>query len=250
MEESILPNDDQIDPIDDDEDISVNEDVGDDMDTSAHADDVEEVKEELPVERRSKRLASKPKQMRRNLEDFGLVKGERLWKEKEKKQFLDACAQFGSKEVRQISEQIPTKHFDVVKNLILREKRNQNYTIETQFVEDSGESAVLDDGEFKGRGGSRPRGRIDLPDATPQGQIVEVLKRRQRNAPIEMWIDSAESKVAELEKKTRKHDPSFNGDYSSIIPSMLQVRGVHIYRLLDTGYAVLYNVGLNYLLLL
>ena len=232
MEESILPNDDQMDPIEDDEDISVNDEVGDDMDISvedSHIKDVEEVKEELPVERRSKRLASKPRQMRRNLEDFGLVKGERLWKEKEKKQFLDACAQLGSKEVREISEQIPTKHFDVVKNLILREKRNQNYTIETQFVEDSGESAVLDDGEFKGRGGSRPRGRIDLPDATPQGQIVEVLKRRQRNAPIEMWIDSAESKVAELEKKTRKHDPSFNGDYSSIIPSMLQVRGIHIY---------------------
>ena len=172
--------------------------------------------------RRSKRLADKPS-TRQKMEDYGLVKGERLWKEFEKKLFLDACKVYGSKEGDKIAAKVPTKTADMVKSLIRREKQNQNYTIETRYVEaDTGESIVLDDGETGRR--KKPRQEmIDLPDATPQGKIVETLKRRARSAPIEMWIDATEKKVIAEERKQRGEEVKIPTDYSTIVPSMLQV---------------------------
>merc|ERR1719330_20257 len=62
---------------------------------------------------------------------------------------------------------------------------------------------------------------LDLPDATPQGEIVEVEKRRKRNAPIEKWIDSAESKLNDDLKKAGG-DTQQVVDYSPMVPKMLE----------------------------
>ena len=106
--------------------------------------------------------------------------------------------------------------FEMVKNLILREKKNQNFTIETQFIETDGSVTVLDDGE-NGKTTFNDN-KIDLPDATPQGKIVETLKRRNRNAPIEMWLDIMEKKIVDNQKISETP-----ADYSAIVSKMLQV---------------------------
>ena len=176
--------------------------------------------EEVP-ERRSKRLASKP-EYRQRLRDGDGARGEKLWREMEKKLFLQACKDHGTKNVEKIIEQLPSKAPDAVKTLILREKKNQNFTIETQFVEEGGQSVVLDDGENgkKKRSGEQ----TDLPDARPRGKIVEILKRRQRSAPIEKWIDVVESKVEDQARKLTGEGSTLSADYSSIIPKMFQVK--------------------------
>jgi len=175
-----------------------------------------------PEPRRSKRIANQPTTVRQNLQGLGLVKGERLWKEAEKKQFLEACKEFGSKEVDLIAEKIPTKYHQVVKNLIDREKRNQHFTIETKYVETDGVETVLDDGEKPRRGPKKKPSRIDLPDATPQGEIIEVLKRRKRNAPIEMWIDLMENTVSEVHESVEQSGSNRAADYSPLVPKLLQ----------------------------
>jgi len=177
--------------------------------------------EDYVPERRSRRLESKTNarlEERQRLIALGLIRGERFWKEFEKRTLLNACKEFGSKEVQKIVEKVPTKVPEKVKAFIQREKRNQNYTIETQFVENDGEAFVLDDGET---GRIRNQSKIDLPDATPQGQIVEILKRRERNAPIEKWLHAIEKKHSDEEKKLKEAGYDQAGNYSSIIPSLL-----------------------------
>ena len=227
---SMNDDDDDVDMVGDDLDIAADEntcdgvsnenvDIQDDTESPGPSSSKGE-KEKQP--RTSSRLASKPK-VRDKLEAMGLVKGVREWKESEKRQFLEACKMHGSKEVDLIAAGVPSKSADQVKNLIQREKKNQNYTIETRFIETGGDTVVLDDGEPRRRG--RPKGsgqtKLDLPDATPQGEVVEVEKRRKRNAPIEQWIDSAESKLDDELKKAggeRNHVV----DYSPIVPKMLE----------------------------
>ena len=72
--------------------------------------------------RKSTRLATKPR-VRDKLQAMGLVRGERLWKESEKRQFLDACKTYGTKDVDMIATGVPSKTYDVVKALIQKEKR-------------------------------------------------------------------------------------------------------------------------------
>ena len=109
-----------------------------------------------------------------------------------------------------------------MKALILREKKNQNFTIETQFVEEGGQAVVIDDGE---NGRVRRTGEeTDLPDARPRGKIVETLRRRQRSAPIEKWIDVVESRVEDQAKKLTGEGSTLSADYSSIVPNMFQVK--------------------------
>ena len=155
------------------------EDLEDFTEDAASDQPVKKQRVEVVAQRRSKRLASKPEN-RQRLRDSGLVRGEKLWKEMEKKLFLQACKDHGTKNVEKIIEQLPTKAPETVKAIILREKKNQNFTIETQFVEEGdGQTIVLDDGE-NGRK-KRTSEETDLPDARPRGKIVETLKRRQRN---------------------------------------------------------------------
>jgi len=177
--------------------------------------------EDYVPERRSKRLQTKTdarQQERNRLIDLGLIRGERFWKEFEKRTLLNACKEFGTKEVQKIIEKVPTKAPDKVIAFMQREKRNLNYTIETQFIENDGEAFVLDDGES---GRVRNKSRIDLPDITPQGQIVEILKRRQRNAPIEKWLHIIEKRDCEEEKKLKEAGFGQAGNYSSIVPNLL-----------------------------
>lgn len=177
--------------------------------------------EDYVPERRSRRIETithKKNQEHKRLVDLGLIRGERFWKEFEKKTLLNACKEYGTKEVKKIIEKVPTKTPENVKAFIQREKRNLNYTIETQYIENDGESFVLDDGE---NGRIRNKSRIDLPDATPQGQIVEILKRRERNAPIEKWIDTIEKRHSEEEKKLKEAGFEQAGNYSTIVPSLL-----------------------------
>ena len=176
---------------------------------------------EVVPERRSKRLASKPGS-RERLGDCGVERGEKLWREMEKKLFLQACKDHGTRNVEKIIEAIPSKAPDTVKSLILREKKNQNFTIETQFVEEGGQSVVIDDGE---NGRVRRTGEeTDLPNARPRGKIVETLRRRQRSAPIEKWIDVVESSVEDQARKQTGEGSTLSADYSSIIPTMFQVK--------------------------
>ena len=177
-------------------------------------------------QRRSKRLASKPGQRQRELDKlqgFGLVKGEKLWREMDKKLFLQACKEHGTKNIDGIIEKLSNKTAETVKALIQREKKNQNYTIETQFVEEDGNAIIIDDGENGRRFRNKKGDQIDLPSATPRGKIVEILRRRQRNAPIEMWIDVVEQRVGDRAKKTKAEGATHSADYSSILPTMLQV---------------------------
>jgi len=177
--------------------------------------------EDYIPERRSRRLQTKTNarlKERQRLLDLGLIRGERFWKEFEKKTLLTALKEFGTKEVERIIEKVPTKAPEKVKAFMQRERRNQNYTIETQFIENDGEAFVLDDGET---GRVRNQSRIDLPDTTPQGQIVEILKRRERNAPIEKWLHTIEKRHTDEEKKLKEAGFDQAGNYSSIIPSML-----------------------------
>jgi len=177
--------------------------------------------EDYVPERRSRRIQTKTSeklQERNRLIGLGLIRGERYWKEFEKKSLLNACKEFGTKEVKQIIEKVPTKPPEKVKAFMQREKRNLNYTIETQFIENDGESFVIDDGET---GRIRKKGRIDLPDVTPQGQIVEILKRRERNAPIEKWIDTIEKRHSAEENKLKEAGFEQAGNYSTIVPSLL-----------------------------
>ena len=177
---------------------------------------------EVGSERRSKRLASKPEH-RQKFQDSEAGRGEKLWKEMEKKLFLQACKDHGTRNVDKIIEQLPSKAPETVKTLIQREKKNQNFTIETQFVEEEGGRAVvIDDGE---NGRMRRTGEeTDLPDARPRGKIVETLKRRQRSAPIEKWLDVVETRVDDQARKLTGDGSSVSADYSSIVPTMFQVK--------------------------
>lgn len=175
-------------------------------------------------ERRSKRLEKKEEQRReqkRRMMQMGLIRQERYWNEEEKKTLLDACKEFGTKDWQKIVERVPTKSADIVRNLIVREKKNQNYTVRTEFRGDDGQVTIIDDGEGRQY---RKRGIIDLPDAKPKGKIVEITKRRERNAPIEQWISIIESNHAEEEGKLKEagtdHEQSAN--YSPIMPNMLR----------------------------
>merc|ERR1719209_2530409 len=89
----------------------------------------------------------------------------------EKKSFLDACKAHGTKDVERIIEELPSKAPGTVRALIQREKKFQNYTIETKFVEEDGEAVVLDDGESGRR--RIAGGPTDLPSVTPRGRIAE-----------------------------------------------------------------------------
>jgi len=221
---------DDVDMIGDDLDIAADENTSDvvsnenenipDSEESPNAGSSKDAK----TTRKSSRLATKPK-VRDKLQAMGLVRGIREWKESEKRQFLEACKLHGSKNVDLIAADVPSKTYEQVKAFVHREKKNQNYTIQTKFIETGGRTIVVDDGEGPRRRG-RPKGsgktRLDLPDATPQGEIVEVEKRRKRNAPIEKWIDSAESKLNDDLKKAGG-DTQQVVDYSPMVPKMLEM---------------------------
>ena len=57
-----------------------------------------------------------------------------------------------------------------------------------------------------------------------QGEIVEVLKRRKRNAPIEMWIDTMENTVSEVHQSADQSVSDKAADYSPLVPKLLQVK--------------------------
>jgi len=178
--------------------------------------------EEWLPERRSKRLQAKNSERleeRNRLIKLGIIRGEKFWKEFEKKTLLNTCKEFGSKEVDKIIERIPTKTPEHIKAFLQRERKHLNYTIESRFVESDGSSIVLDDGE---KGKIRRQSNTDLPDATPQGQIVEILKRRERSAPIEKWIDIIEKRHTEEERKLKGNNSEQVNDYSCVIPSVLR----------------------------
>lgn len=175
-------------------------------------------------ERRSRRLQKKTETKlaeRKRLQDLGLVRKELYWKEFEKKNLLSACKEFGTKDWEKIVDKVPTKPAEMVKKFIVKEKRNQNYTVKTEFVKDDGEVVTIDDGEG-GRRKTSSVGPIDLADAKPQGRIVEVTKRRERNAPIEQWLGILEARHGAEEKKLREAGFEQAGDYSSVMPNMLR----------------------------
>ena len=201
-----------------------------DMETETQGNDLAGGSENQEV-RRSKRIKTRgvdiKKLERERMKGYGLERGERLWKEAEKKMFLDACKEFGTAEGCKIAERVPTKPANMVLSLIDREKRNQNFRIETKFVETDGQEVVVDDGE-KGTHRMSLEQRVgrlnnseNQADIKPVGKIEEKLKRRERKAPIEKWIDIVEE-VQEKEEG-RQADAGYPqlADYSGAVPALL-----------------------------
>jgi len=222
MDEFILQNDEESDS-DEDLDLENEPGTGDEEVDTEHEEPPRKKRDggENGPQRRSARLALKPENKQRQLlRGAGLVRGEKLWREMEKKSFLDVCKAHGTKNVERIIEELPSKAPGTVRALIQRQKKFQNYTIETKFVEEDGEAVVLDDGESGRR--RVAGGPTDLPSVTPRGRIVEVTRRRRRDAPIEMWIDVAERRVEEQARRNRADGSSLSPDYSSIVPTLLQ----------------------------
>jgi len=201
-----------------------------DMDIETQGNDLAGGSEGQEV-RRSKRLKTRgvdiKKLERERMKGYGLEKGERLWKEAEKKMFLDACKEFGTAEGCKIAERVPTKPSNMVLSLIDREKRNQNCRIETQFVETDGQVVVVDDGEKGTHRMSREQrvGRLnnseDQADFKPEGEIVEKMKPRERKAPIEKWIDIVETGQKKEEQRLAAAGYHQLADYSGAVPSLL-----------------------------
>ena len=112
LDESILSTSQSLDYQDEDSNIAADDPNDDDDDDYEPEEEEEEetvkkrkLKQIEPVpERRSKRIATQPS-VRSKLEQYGLVKGERLWKEFEKRLFLNACKEHGTKEVDKIIEE-------------------------------------------------------------------------------------------------------------------------------------------------
>jgi len=112
----------------------------------------------------------------------------------------------------------------MVKKFMARQRRNLNYTIKTEFHHSNGEVEIIDEGEGRRRGRKRQltRGRIDLPDAKPQGKVVEVIKKRNRPSPIEKWLGGIENRHAVEEKALKDAGFTQAGNYSNILPNMLR----------------------------
>jgi len=88
----------------------------------------------------------------------------------------------------------------------------QRYTLETRWVDKDGSVTVLHTGDRDKVGAGKPKlESLDLPDATPQGEIQEVEKKRTPLDPIEKW-------VSVVEGLPRKSD---HMDASLAVPNLL-----------------------------
>lgn len=132
------------------------------------------------------------------------------WNEMEKRQLLAALRKYGSRRLDKVAKEIPTKTRELIQRKVTKDKRKLDYCIETQWRSLDGQITVLDSGEKYGKGKIR-LDTLDLPDATPQGEIVEVEKKRTRHIPIEQWIDVVE----DINKASQKPDCSVS------VPSVL-----------------------------
>ena len=135
----------------------------------------------------------------------------RLWSLEEKRQLLHGLRKYGSREVEKVAEEVPTKSFEQVAKKVLRDKRSASYVTETYWMGLDGTRTVIDSGEKISRG--RPKlETLDLPECTPQGELVEVEKVRQRTTPSERWLEAVET----------ADDGRHGGlDCSEALPSML-----------------------------
>jgi len=116
----------------------------------------------------------------------------RLWSLEEKRQLLGGLRKHGSKRMAQVAEEVPTKSLEQVMKKLMRDKRAASYVTETHWMGVDGTRTVIDSGEKISRG--RPKlETLDLPDCTPQGELVEVERLRQRTIPTERWLEAVET---------------------------------------------------------
>merc|ERR1719430_324927 len=135
----------------------------------------------------------------------------RLWSLEEKRQLLGGLKKHGSRRIAQVAEEVPTKSLEQVAKKMMRDKRSASYVTETYWMGLDGTRTVIDSGEKISRG--RPKlETLDLPECTPQGELVEVEKVRQRTTPSERWLEAVET----------ADDGRLGGlDCSEALPSML-----------------------------
>lgn len=150
----------------------------------------------------------------------------RNWRQFEKNQLYNGLRQYGSKKWRKVSELVHTKSDPVVKAYINRERRNQNYIIQTTFQKLDGTEVLIDDGgESKkpGRPAASNYFNEEREDGSikPEGKVVEKLVRRNRDAPCERWLEviqNHDSQSAVRQKAAGNPEPL---NYSSVLPTSL-----------------------------
>lgn len=150
----------------------------------------------------------------------------RNWRQVEKNQLYNGLRQYGSKKWRKVSELVPTKSDPVVKAYIMREKRNQNYIIQTTFQKSDGTEVLIDDGgEAKKPGrpfaSSYVNEEREDGNIKPEGKVVEKLVKRNRDAPCERWLEviqNHDSQTVAREKAAGNKEPC---NYSSVLPTSL-----------------------------
>lgn len=147
-------------------------------------------------------------------ERFGLPpeERERHWSSEDKRSLLAGLRRHGSRHTRRLAEMVPSKPSELVAKKVMRERRKLQHTVETRWLASDGTVTVLDSGEKQSRGKPKLES-LDLPDATPQGEIVEVERRRSRHLPIEQWLEVVEGISGREDLPAR--------DSSTALPSVL-----------------------------
>lgn len=142
----------------------------------------------------------------------------RLWSLEEKRQLLGGLRKHGSRRIAQVAEEVPTKSLEQVAKKLMRDKRAASYVTETHWMGVDGTRTVIDSGEKISRG--RPKlETLDLPDCTPQGELVEVEQLRQRTIPTERWLEAVET--ASLTSRQGVGENEVALDCSEALPNVL-----------------------------
>lgn len=152
--------------------------------------------------------------------DSQQVVDNRLWSLEEKRQLLQGLRKHGSKKMAKVAEEVPSKSLEQVMKKVVRDKRAASYVTETHWMGVDGARTVIDSGEKISRG--RPKlETLDLPDCTPQGELVEVERLRPRTLPSERWLEAVETSAGLTSKQGVGENQEEGLDCSEALPNVL-----------------------------
>ena len=152
--------------------------------------------------------------------DSQQVVDNRLWSLEEKRQLLQGLRKHGSKKMVKVAEEVPSKSLEQVMKKVVRDKRAASYVTETHWMGIDGARTVIDSGEKISRG--RPKlETLDLPDCTPQGELVEVERLRPRTLPSERWLEAVETSAGLTSKQGVGENQEEGLDCSEALPNVL-----------------------------
>jgi len=159
---------------------------------------------------------------------------ERVSQEKEKQAFIAAIKKYGTKDWKNVAKCVPTKLDTIIKGWIVRQKRNQLYTMERRRRKPDGTlGAVLNSGldKMKTAKGETLTGPSSVDsilneetlEDLGEEKIEETIIRKESLTPIDKWVEIIEKKVeADNQKKKEQGDLSRPLSCSKILPMSFQ----------------------------